>query len=38
METIAFNEYLEKRYHHQLKYYEDASGKNQQCHKIFNGY
>ncbi len=35
MGTIAFNEYLEKRYYDQLKFYHDASGKNQKRYKTF---
>ena len=35
MDTAAFNEYLEKRYNDQLKYYESASGKNKNRYKNF---
>lgn len=35
MDTATFNEYLEKRYYDQLKYYESASAKNQKRYKNF---
>jgi len=35
MDTAAFNEYLEKRYYDQLKYYGSASGKNKNRYKNF---
>ncbi len=35
MDSSTFNEYLEKRYYDQLKYYETASRKNQQRYKYF---
>jgi hypothetical protein len=35
MEAIAFNEYLDKRYFDQLKYYESAAAKNQKRYKYF---
>ena len=35
MDTSAFSEYLEKRYHDQLNYYEKASGKNQSKYKNY---
>lgn len=35
MDTATFNEYLEKRYYDQLKYYGSASAKNQKRYKNF---
>jgi hypothetical protein len=35
MDSVTFNEYLEKRYYDQLNYYEKSSGKNQKKYKNF---
>jgi hypothetical protein len=35
MDTATFNDYLEKRYYDQLKFYESASAKNQKRYKRF---
>jgi hypothetical protein len=35
MDASLFNEYLEKRYYDQIKYYSSASAKNQKKYKNF---
>jgi hypothetical protein len=35
MDSVTFNEYLEKRYYDQLNYYSKSSGKNQKKYKNF---